>query len=303
MFEKDQHILVTGGTGFIGQSLVLALLEEGYGVTLYVRNLGKAQELYGQDVSYVTDLAQIKPTAQINGVINLAGESIIGGFWTKKRRQTLRDSRLLVTQAVVDLIARLQTKPEFLISGSAIGYYGDQPEKLLTEADLPAEDFAATLCKDWEEVALKAENYRVRVVRLRIGVVLGADGGAFPALLRPVKFGMGAILGTGQQWVSWIHKQDLIRLIGIAMSDRSLNGAVNATAPVPVRQKELVKFMSQHLQKPQFISVPSKVLSLTLGEMSVLFLGGQFVRPEKISAKEFEFYYPRIEFALENLVP
>lgn len=299
----QQTILVTGGTGFIGQSLVPALLEEGYQVLLYVRNTAKAVNMFGEQVRCVTSFPQIHSDTPIDGVINLAGESIVGGVWTEARRKKLRDSRLSVTQGLIELFDRLEQKPEFLISGSAIGYYGTSDTMIFTEKDVAGDDFSATLCQDWEELALKAENHQMRVVRLRTGVVFGADGGAFPQMTLPIKLGMGAVIGSGQQWISWIHKQDLIRIIGVLMTNKKISGAVNATAPVPIRQKEFVKFVARHCRRPQFIKLPAFVLEKTIGELSSLFVKGQFVRPMKLAEMEFEFYYPRIEMALENLLP
>ncbi len=299
-----KHVLVTGATGFIGTKLVDRLLERGDRVSVLVRNRAKALDLFGPHAEIVDDLAALPATTRIDAIVNLAGESIAGGLWTKKRRALLLESRLGVTRALLALVARLTTPPTTWINASAIGYYGardgDEP---LHEKSAPGTGFQAELCRAWEETAARAAEHGVRVTALRIGVVLGRDGGALPSLARPVRLFAGVILGTGRQWFSWIHVDDLLGLVLFVLDERTLAGPINATAPAPARHAEVMAAIAAAVGRPLWpLRVPAKLLGAVLGELAELFVAGQRVLPERALALSFAFRHATIDAALTELL-
>jgi hypothetical protein len=297
-----KRILVTGATGFIGRKLVYRLIERGDGVIVLARNAAKAADWFGPHAEIVTDLAAIAATTRIDAIVNLAGESIAAGLWTRRRRQLLLDSRLGVTGALVELVARLTTKPTTWVNASAIGYYGardaDEP---LHEKCGGGRGFQAELCQRWEEAAARAAAHGVKVTALRIGVVLGGDGGVLPALARPVRLFAGTTMGGGGQWFSWIHIDDLLNVVLFALDQETLAGPLNATAPEPVRHTELMATIAATLHRPLWpVRIPAPLLRAVLGELAELFVDGQRVVPERLRALGFEFRYPTIDGALEQ---
>lgn len=299
-----RHVLVTGATGFIGTKLVYRLIERGDRVTVFVRNRAKALDLFGAHAEVVDDLATLPATTRIDAIVNLAGESIAGGLWTKRRRALLLASRLGVTNALLALVARLATPPTTWVNASAIGYYGardgDEP---LHEKCASGTGFQAELCRAWEETSALAAERGVRVTALRIGVVLGRDGGALPSLARPVRLFAGAVLGSGRQWLSWIHVHDLLELVLFVLDERTLAGPLNATAPEPARHMEVMTAIAAALGRPLWpLRVPAKLLGAVLGELAELFVAGQRVVPERARALGFVFRHATIEAALTDLL-
>ena len=296
------RVLVTGGTGFIGRKLVERLLARGDEVILFARNATKAHELLGAATEVVTDLTTLPATVRIDAIVNLAGESIGGGLWTARRRQVLLASRLGVTAALLALVERLEGKPKTWVNGSAIGYYGartdDQP---LHEKSTAGRGFQAELCRAWEEAALQAAHHGIKVAVLRMGVVLGADGGALRALARPVRMFAGTIMGSGRQWFSWVHLDDLTDIVLFALDQETLAGPFNAVAPEPVSHAELMRTIATTLHRPLWpVRIPAAPLRAALGELAELFVDGQRVVPERLIALKFEFRYPTIAAALEQ---
>ncbi|RED51554.1 TIGR01777 family oxidoreductase [Aestuariispira insulae] len=298
---KPRTVLVTGATGFIGNHLVRVLLEEGDDVIVLARDEKKAKSLFGPHAEVVSDLALIPDDRKIDAIVNLAGAPVIGLPWTKARRQALLESRLGVTAQVNELIQRLSEKPECLINGSAIGFYGNRGDEPLDEAGGSQDIFMAELCRRWEEAAKLARNFGVRVCCVRTGLVLGHDGGALPQLARPAAFGLGVIFGRGDHWQSWIHVADLVALIRYLVDHRDIKGAVNGTAPHPVRQRDFVKILGRVLVRPVWLRVPKTLIRLALGEMAEIFTEGQKVLPVKAQAHGFNFHYPMLEGALRAL--
>jgi uncharacterized protein (TIGR01777 family) len=299
---EPKHILVTGATGFIGRKLVYRLVRRGDRVIVHARNAAKAADLFGPHVDVVTDLARVAAETRVDAVINLAGAPIAGAPWTRRRRTLLLESRLGVTRALLTLVARLAVKPTTWINASAIGYYGardgDDP---LNEKSAAGEGFQAELCRRWEETAARAAEHGVKVATLRIGVVLSGDGGALPALARPVRLFAGTVLGTGRQWFSWIHIDDLLDLMAFVLAEATLAGPLNATAPVPVRHEELMATMAATLRRPLWpVRVPARLLRAGLGELAELFVDGQRVTPDRLQALKFRFRYATIAAALEQ---
>ncbi|WP_299623517.1 TIGR01777 family oxidoreductase [Pelagibius sp.] len=295
-----RHILVTGGTGFIGRRLIAALVARGQAVTLLTRDARRAATL-PTPLRIVTDLDQIDAGERIDAIVNLAGEPVASGLWTAKKKRRILRSRQKGTRRVIALIARLTRKPEVLVNASAIGWYGLRGDEKLRETDDGRPCFTQEVCSAWEREVLKARAQGVRVVRLRIGLVLGHEGGLLASLLPSFEFGLGARLGDGQQWMSWIERDDLVRLILLAIADRSLAGAVNGTAPNPARNRDFTKALGRALGRPAVLVAPARPLRILLGDFAEeVLLGGQRVLPAKAEAHGFVFRHPRLDGALEK---
>jgi uncharacterized protein (TIGR01777 family) len=299
-----RSVLVTGGTGFIGSRLVEALVACGDDVTVLTRDAKSAGHL-AAPVRIVTSLAQIYAGEKIDAIINLAGQATAGGLWTGRYRRKLLRSRLQVTREVVRLVARLEVKPGVLMSGSAIGAYGAKPILAQDEMSRPEIDgsFAQRLCLTWEALALKAREHGVRTVLLRIGIVLDTEGGPLGQMLAPFEFGVGGPFGDGEQWMSWISRDDLVRLIDHAMRDGGLEGPLNGVAPEPVKNGVFVRALGKALRCPAFMPLPAFFLKAALGDLAKeIFLGSQFVRPARAWQSGFRFNDVRLLGCLERLV-
>ena len=298
---ERRNVLITGATGFIGSRLVEALAGAGHQVTVLARDPANATKLT-PPFRLVTSLKDAPNDASFDTIINLAGEPIAEGLWTAVRRRKILRSRLRVTRDVVRLIGRLETKPALLISGSAIGWYGLWDNESLTERDSGRSCFTRRVCDAWERMATRAERYDVRVVRLRTGLVLGTQGGMLSRMLAPFEFGLGGPIGNGRQWMSWIERDDLVRLIAHIMATPRLAGAVNATAPMPVRNVEFAHELGRAFGRPAFMPMPAALVGL-LGDFAhELLLGGQRVLPAKALASGFEFRHQTIRSALTALI-
>lgn len=300
---QPKTVLVSGATGFIGRRLVYRLAERGDRVIAFARNAEKAEGLFGAHATVVTRLDDLSADTRINAIVNLAGESIASARWTARRKARLIGSRLAVTDALLALVARLHSKPTTWINASAIGYYGSRDDDTqLHEKSPPGSAFQSELCVQWEQAAARAADHGVKVAVLRIGLVLGRDGGALPALARPVRWGVGAVLGSGRQWVSWIHIDDLVELFLFVLDEATLGGPLNATAPVPARHAELMQTLARKLGRRLLpLAVPARVLRSTLGELAELFVDGQRVVPERAIALGFRFRYATLDTAIGNL--
>ena len=288
-----EKVLVTGGTGFIGQVLVQQLLQEGHAVTVFSRN---ALPIAGVDVvNSLPDSEQWPYTV----VVNLAGENLFAKRWSDKQKDVIRQSRLSLTRALSSKI-NSTTSVKRYISGSAIGYYGPTGDERLDETTAPGEDFAAKLCQDWEQAAHRSDRY-ADVICLRIGVVLG-HGGALDNLLPSFKLGVGGRIGSGQQWFSWIHIDDLVAMICAAVRGDLNAGTYNATAPNPVQNQAFASELGKVLRRPVWLPMPSFALRALLGEVSSLLTTGQRVVPVAAEKAGFTFRYPTAELALSNLL-
>lgn len=295
-------VLVTGATGFIGAHLVRRLVREGSAVLVLARDADRALDRFGPHVTVVTDLAVIDVATRIDAVVNLAGAPILAGWWTRRRREQLRSSRLGVTRGLVELAARLARPPRVLVSASAIGFYGVRGDEVLDERDGGQSIFQAQLCRDWEVAAKAAGTLGVRVVLLRFGLVLGRDGGALPRLALPVRLGLGSVLGRGGQWQSWIHIEDAVRLILHAIETPELQGPVNAVAPEPVTHRDFQRILASTLRRPLWLRVPDRVIRGALGEMAQLLVDGQRVVPARALASGFRFRFPGLGGACRDLL-
>ncbi len=305
MTELVHHprILVTGATGFIGVPLCAQLQKLGYSLTALTRNPKTAEKRLGSKVELVTSLDQLGDR-QFGAVINLAGESLASGRWNDKRKEEFRRSRIGTTEALFDYFRALGEFPEVLISGSAVGYYGNQGDRPLTEESPQNDDsFAEQLCRDWEAVAERFTDFGTRVCRLRTGIVLGRDGGALQSMLLPFKLGLGGRLGKGRQRMSWIHRQDIVGLIVFCLCQKAIHGPINGTAPNPVTNRVFTRTLARTLHRPAFLPVPAPVLRLLMGELAdELLLSGQRVLPEVALVHGYVFQYPELGGALENIL-
>jgi len=295
-------ILITGGTGFIGSALTRSLTDQGYEVTVLSRNPDSVEKICGHGIKALDNLNQLKPEDTFQAIINLAGAPIFDARWSDARKQIIRDSRINLTMQLVASMARMAVKPELLISGSAIGYYGDQGDTVLTEQSATHKDFSEQLCTDWENEAKKAEQLGVRVCLIRTGLVLAEGGGLLKRMLLPFRLGLGGRLGDGQQWMSWIHRQDWIAIARLMITDSSMQGAYNATAPNPVTNSEFARSLAHCLNRPALLPAPAWLLKILLGEMSELVLGSQRVIPERLLALGFKFQYTDLSSALNQVL-
>ncbi|MBH3310282.1 TIGR01777 family oxidoreductase [Pseudomonas mosselii] len=296
------HILLTGGTGLIGQHLCQVWRQQGHRLTVWSRRPEQVAKICGTGVRGVARLEDIADEDEVDAVVNLGGAPIADRPWTAARRNLLWTSRVTLTEQLLAWLERRERRPKVLISGSAVGWYGDGGERELTEASPPVkEDFASQLCIAWEETAQRAEALGVRVVLVRTGLVLAADGGFLSRLRLPYKLGLGGPLGDGRQWMPWVHIDDQIGLIDFLLQHNEASGPYNACAPEPVRNREFAKRLGRTLHRPAFMPMPALLLKAGLGELSTLLLGGQRARPVRLLAAGFTFRFNDLQSALDNL--
>ncbi len=299
-------LVITGASGFIGTALCQQLLQQGHTLTLFTRgaprepNTGVKRWHHwtpGMLRDWDTELDGI------DGVINLAGEPIADEKWTATQRRRLEKSRVDATHILVQGCAKANQKPKFLINASAVGYYGPHGDEILTEEAPAGTDFLSQLCRNWEAEAMQAERLGMRVVLLRTGIVLGPGGGALEKMLPPFKWFTGGPLGSGRQWMSWIHLEDQIRLILYLIENLQAAGPINATAPNPERNKDFSRSLGKVLHRPSWMPVPGFVLRMGLGDMADMLLTGQRVVPAAAQKLGFEFRYPNLLEALRACMP
>lgn len=294
------HILLTGGTGLIGRQLCQHWLAQGHRLTVWSRRPEQVARLCGDAVRGVASLQEV--IGPVDAVINLAGAPIADRPWTHKRKALLWSSRISLTETLLAWLEGLVEKPAVLISGTAVGWYGDGGERELTEASGPVQDdFPSQLCVAWEETAQRAEALGIRVVLVRTGLVLAAEGGFLSRLLLPFKLALGGPIGNGRQWMPWVHIHDQIALIDFLLHQHDARGPYNACAPHPVRNREFAKTLGQVLHRPAFMPMPAFVLKVGLGELSGLLLGGQKALPERLLAAGFTFQFTELKAALDDL--
>jgi uncharacterized protein len=297
-----QTILVTGATGFIGSRLVAGLTGAGHQVIALVRNPAKA-DILCPPITLITSLDQLPDDAGIDAIVNLAGEPIGNGLWTEAKRRKILDSRIDMTEAVVRLIGRLERRPAVLVNGSAIGWYGLWQDQPLTESAKAHGCFSHELCDAWEKAASRAGEYGVRVACLRIGLVIGTEGGLLTRMLTPFEYGLGGPIGSGHQWMSWIERDDLIRLIAHAIARSDISGPINATAPMPVRNMKFTEELGRRLQRPAVFRIPAALLHHMAGDFAdELLLGGQRVIPNKALSSGFVFRHETLRSAFEAIL-
>lgn len=297
------RIVIAGGSGFVGRKLTALLLEKGHEIVILTR---KEKEAQGK-VSFVKWLSEgAKPEKEIghaDAVINLAGVSINDGRWTEQHQQQIYESRMTATDELLRIMMALEKKPSVLVNASAIGIYPASEDAVYTEVSTErANDFLAKTVIDWEKKASSAENFGIRTVLMRFGVVLGQEGGALPLMVLPYRLFVGGTVGSGRQWVSWVHVTDVVRSILFAIENKVMNGPVNVTAPNPVRMRKFGQTIGSVLHRPHWFPVPALMMKLALGQKSRLVLEGQYVLPKKLKENGFDFSYPTLEQALKDLL-
>ncbi|KPQ18814.1 TIGR01777 family oxidoreductase [Halomonas sp. HL-93] len=299
------RVLVTGGSGFVGQRLCPALIAQGHEVQVVSRTPHKVRDRLPGKCD-IRDSVQAFIDSPPGALINLAGESIAAKRWSEHQKTALIRSRVEITEQLVSLCEQLgengQPLPKVLVSGSAMGYYGDQGDKRVNEDTPPHDEFAHRLCAQWEAVAKPIEALGVRLAIIRTGLVLGADGGTLQKMLPPFKLGLGGRFGDGKQFMPWIHRDDLVAAIIFLLNDSPLSGAFNGSAPHPVTNAEFTQTLAKQLHRPAVLPVPACVLKAGLGEMSQLLLTGADMRPERLMEAGFTFQYPTLDKALAAIL-
>jgi len=297
-----KNILLTGGTGSLGSALTAALLEKGYIVSHLSREPGKNPKV--KTFLWDVNAKQIDPLCidGVDTIVHLAGAGIVDERWTDKRKQEILSSRTESIRLIYHLLKNRKHEVKSVVSASATGYYSDRGDELMTEESAPAHDFLGTCCIEWEQAVDEGKALGLRIVKYRTGVVLDKKGGALPQLAAPVKYGFGSPLGSGRQWVPWIHLDDVVKLYLRAIEHDGLNGVFNMVAPNPVTNKELTKAVAKQLHRPLWLpNVPAFALKLALGEMSIVVLGSTKVSAQKIEEAGFEFKFKTVEEALKNI--
>ncbi|MGM8213744.1 TIGR01777 family oxidoreductase [Virgibacillus sp. W0430] len=293
------NILITGGTGFVGKRLISHLASYGYHAFVLTRSPHKYTN--DRSTTYLNYSIRPEELPTIHAVINLAGDSLFG-YWTEKKKQLILSSRLQITEKLIHIMSEMKQKPNVLINASAIGYYGTSEEKIFTEATTtPGNDFLADVATSWENKASNAAALGIRTVYVRFGVILEKTGGALPLMALPVSYFAGGKIGKGEQWISWIHLDDVIKIILFCIHHTEIAGPINATAPSPKRNKDFMKVLAKSLKRPYWFPTPSSLIRLTLGEMSELITKGQYVSPDRLLAYGYTFTYPELEKALHTI--
>lgn len=301
----SRRVLVTGGSGLIGRALTAELAGAGYEVVVLSRS---PQEVHGLPAGARAERWDGETTEAWGhladgalGIVHLAGESIADGPWTDARKQRIRDSRVLSSRAVLSALREAEERPRFLLQGSAVGYYGPCGDEVVKEAHPRGDDFLARVCAEWEDATVEAAELGVRRAVLRTGVVLTTEGGALPRMALPFKLFLGGPLGSGRQYVPWIHLRDEVAALRFLAEHPSASGAFNLTAPEPVTNRELSKELGRALGRPSLLRAPAFALHLVLGEMADMLLHGQRAVPAALQQLGFEFAFPRLERALADL--
>ncbi|MDY0395800.1 TIGR01777 family oxidoreductase [Virgibacillus halophilus] len=292
------NFLISGGTGFVGTKLAARLKQEDHHIFILTRSPEAHQNDEHTTFIHTDELTDELPAME--GVINLAGESLFG-YWSEKKKKEIIDSRLLMTDKLVKFMSKMPAKPKAFISASAVGYYGTSEDLIYTEETKQAgEDFLAIVAKKWENAAERAVSLDIRTIFVRFGVILG-EKGALPMMALPVKLFAGGKIGNGEQWISWIHVDDVVEIIIYCLFHSHMKGPVNATAPQPLRNMDFMKLLARSLKRPFWSTVPSRLFSLAAGEVSQLVLQGQYVLPKKLTEYGYTFQHAALSEALDNI--
>lgn len=296
-------ILMTGATGLIGNALRASFDEKGYDVLIASRGEPKNDKYVKWSVEQGIEEKDLAKLEGIDAVVHLAGESISGLRWTDEKKKAIRDSRVNGTRTLLNSLTKLNTKPKVLIAASAVGYYGDRADEELIETSGAGDTFLSDVAREWEAESRRAEDMGIRTVLLRSGIVLSKDGGALGTMLTPFKFGVGGVIGSGEQWMSWISLDDVVGVVNFALENENLRGAVNNVAPNPVRNDEFTKTLGTVLYRPTFLPLPQFAVNFVLGEMGdALLLDSTRAVPKRLKDAGYEFKYPVLKAALEHAV-
>jgi uncharacterized protein (TIGR01777 family) len=299
-------ILITGASGLVGTALGQELKRAGHTVCRLVRpgTVDTGSDSGGFDVKWDPATGELGGAAVgADAVVNLAGAPIADKRWSEERKKVLRSSRVDSTRALVGALEKMAARPDVLVSASAVGYYGNRGDEILTEESAPSKDFLGALAREWEEEAIKAEALKIRVVRARFGIILAKDGGALPQMRKPFQFGLGGKLGNGQQWMSWITLADVVAILRVALENRSVRGAVNLVSPQPVRNAEFTKVLAETMHRPAFLGAPAFALRLAMGEMADgMLLASERVQPAVLWKLGYRFQHPELAGALKSIL-
>jgi len=297
------HILLTGGTGFIGQELTDILLKEGHFVVVITRSPKKYQVDGVKNLTYISwedDLTEAMNNC--DAVINLVGENIFGQRWDEKVKTRIYDSRIHTTRKLVEAISKAEDKPRVLVSASASGIYGDHDDEILDESAPHGDDFLAHVCEDWEAASLKAEKYGVRVANPRIGIVLETGGGALEKMIPPFQFFVGGPVGHGRQYMSWIHRTDLCRALLYPVFHNDFEGPYNVCSPNPETMNDFARILGKIMNRPAIFRVPEFVLRLVYAEAAKPILDSIRMQPRKLQTAGFEFHFEELDEALADII-
>lgn len=304
----SKRVIISGATGFIGKALCRHLLEAGYDVVGLSRDPDKGKEFLPGEVNFARWDAKsaegwMDHADGAFAIVNLAGENIASGRWTKQRKQRILESRLDAGKALVEAVEKVKTKPQVVIQSSGIGYYGDSGDEIVDETSPPGSGFLVEVAKEWEKTTQEVESMGVRHVVIRTGVVLGAEGGFLSRIILPYRFFLGGHMGSGKQWIPWIHMDDEAKAIRFLMEKEGLQGAFNLTAPNPLTSRDFSKVLGRVMKKPAWLAIPGFVLRLFFGEMaSELILSGQRALPKRLLESGYQFIYPELEPALREIL-
>ena len=295
------RILISGSHGLVGQALIKALEKDGHDIYRLVRYAPHSEnEIEWSPDRYSIAISRIEG---FDAVYHLAGESIASGRWNDEKKRKIRESRTRGTKLLSDALANLAQPPKTLICASAVGFYGNRGDELLTETSAPGKDFLADVCVEWEKATDHAREKGIRVVNTRFGIILAKDGGALEKMLPPFRMGIGGRIGDGKQWMSWIALADVIGGLQFALTEPALNGPVNFVAPNPVRNTEFTKALGRVLSRPTLFPIPAFGVRLAFGEMAdALLLSSQRVEPERLKQSGYQFLHPDLEGALRNVL-
>lgn len=295
--------LITGASGLIGKALQAALKQKGWELLLASRSEPKDDRHFKWTVEEGFRDEDLERLEGLDAVIHLAGENVAGLRWTEEKKKAIRDSRVLGTRTLIDAFNKLKNRPKAFIAGSAIGFYGNRGDDEMTEASPAGEGFFPEVCRDWEAESRRAEDLGIRTVLLRTGIVLSKDGGALGTMLLPFKMGVGGVVGSGKQWMSWISLVDQIRAILFVLENDNIRGAVNLTSPNPATNEQFTKTLGEVLYRPTFLPLPEFAVGMIFGEMGdALLLDSTKVLPKRLEDAGFEFKYPELKPAIEAAV-
>lgn len=302
-----KKIIITGATGLIGQQLTIKLTDMDYKITIFTRNPDNAQKklpnvhkVVKWEYDYVDEW--LHELESVDAVIHLAGANLSTKRWNKEYKKLLYDSRIISTKKLIEAIKTVERKPKVFITASAIGYYGNRSDEILTEESEAGKDFLANLCNDWEKEAKNVEQFGVRSVQIRTGLALSRNEGTLKQMLPAFKYFIGGPLGNGKQWYSWLHIEDIVNIYVKALESEILSGPINAVSPNPVTMKKFAKILGDVLHRPSFFSVPKIILLLVIGQVAEVVTSSQRVVPEKLLNSSFKFKFEKLEDALRDIL-